>query len=282
MLADRLIPAGLIDPSVNHMTAAEVFAALDGLDIPDGSCTAREMKRWRDGWRGEPLTGDSVILRLLKIRLSSFRDTDHPWHVASRSFSERSTRRVGDPFLSALSAARVPVEFRKLASVQERPDVSGWTEMREGVETIVSNIDEAVQHGTGVLIAGAPGVGKTMSVCEILATVIREGYSGYYITAPELVALNRPGMVDEVINGRVREADVLVLDELGAEHVTDWSLSVIDGLLHYRHAKRRPTLITSNASWGTISSALGGRIRDRVEERSRIYELRGPSYRTRR
>ena len=62
--------------------------------------------------------------------------------------------------------------------------------------------------------------------------------------------------------------------------------NVLFHVVNERHLRRRPILMTTNkpeAAWGQVlhDSDLAEAILDRVLERGRLFELRGPSYRTR-
>ncbi len=57
-----------------------------------------------------------------------------------------------------------------------------------------------------------------------------------------------------------REAELLVLDELGARRPTDWARDVLYGLLNTRYNRRRLTILTTN---------FGDTRRARVRRRSR-------------
>jgi DNA replication protein DnaC len=89
----------------------------------------------------------------------------------------------------------------------------------------------------------------------------------------------------------VIQAEVLLLDDLGAVRSTEWSLSTLYHLINERYNHRRTTLITTNVPWEVSSSkppekqsedSIQARevmrveaLRDRISERtySRIAEM---------
>jgi DNA replication protein DnaC len=85
---------------------------------------------------------------------------------------------------------------------------------------------------------------------------------------------------------RARAAGVLVLDDLGAERVTDFAREELAGLVEARHGARRPTVVTSNYLPSVLASRLGHedevvgrRILSRLTEDSMVVEVRGPDRR---
>lgn len=65
-----------------------------------------------------------------------------------------------------------------------------------------------------------------------------------------------------------------ILDDLGAEHLTEWSDSIIDSLIDYRYINKLRTVITTNAS----KESLPPRVASRLKEGTRCV-LSGRDYR---
>ena len=79
---------------------------------------------------------------------------------------------------------------------------------------------------------------------------------------------------------------VLVIDEVGYLSYGSDAANVLFQVVNDRHLHRRPMVFTTNtplAAWGRVlhDPDLAQAILDRVLERGRHLELRGPSYRTR-
>jgi hypothetical protein len=79
---------------------------------------------------------------------------------------------------------------------------------------------------------------------------------------------------------------VLVIDEIGYLSLRDNAANVLFQVVNERYLQRKPMLFTTNkplAAWGHVlhDPDLAEAILDRVLERGRHIELRGPSYRTR-
>jgi DNA replication protein DnaC len=94
----------------------------------------------------------------------------------------------------------------------------------------------------------------------------------------------------------VFDAEVLVLDELGAAKPTDWVWDTVAHILNTRYNDRRTTIITTNypnqGPLGTVGGDVAGRLReetlgDRIGERMRsrlqemcvVVEMQGEDFR---
>jgi DNA replication protein DnaC len=84
----------------------------------------------------------------------------------------------------------------------------------------------------------------------------------------------------------VMEAELLVLDDLGAERLTDWVEETIGLIVNTRYNERRPTIFTSNyediPDDGEMNSLLvrvGFRLHSRLREMCDFLEYDGPDYR---
>jgi len=96
---------------------------------------------------------------------------------------------------------------------------------------------------------GDTGCGKTHLAAAIANERISRGYPAFYITASDLLdhlrAAFSPGSempYDEFFE-QVRNAPLLVLDDLGAQTGTPWAKEKLDQLLNHRFNSKLPTVI---------------------------------------
>ena len=100
-----------------------------------------------------------------------------------------------------------------------------------------------------LVLVGPSGCGKTHLAAAIANESISRGYPAFYITASDLLdhlrAAFSPGSempYDESFE-QVRNAPLLVLDDLGAQSGTPWAKEKLDQLLNHRFNSKLPTVI---------------------------------------
>ena len=160
--------------------------------------------------------------------------------------------------------------------------------------------------GTGLLLTGSIGVGKTHLAVGILqALVVERGASGLFYDYRDLLKQvqnsynNSVSATELEVLRPVFEAEVLVLDELGAAKPSDWVWDTVAHILNTRYNDRRTTIITTNyanagplgADSGATGSAraamreetlgdrIGERMRSRLQEMCVVVEMQGEDFR---
>jgi DNA replication protein DnaC len=143
----------------------------------------------------------------------------------------------------------------------------------------------------GILFSGPCGVGKTHLAAAILRQlVLDQGVVGAFADYQDLLKRiqmtfdrkSGDGRTEEQVLAPVLEAEILVLDDLGARRTTPWAEEVVSHLLNVRYNERRTTIVTTNladmdAEPGNKAQVPGGTVllAERVSERvlSRLYEM---------
>lgn len=102
---------------------------------------------------------------------------------------------------------------------------------------------------SSVYLHGTKGTGKTMLASIATNEMIRRGKIVLFSSVPDLMADIRgsfkAGNTDEIINS-IKDAPILVLDDLGAERATEWVGEQLFAIINARYAGRKKTVITSN------------------------------------
>jgi DNA replication protein DnaC len=101
-----------------------------------------------------------------------------------------------------------------------------------------------------LLLLGAVGCGKTHLATAILAHHLESGGRGAWRDCQLLLSdMKRRGddwrWADAEVS-RLAAAQLVVLDDFGAERGTDYDLSTLAEIVRRRHAEGRPTVATSN------------------------------------
>ncbi|MCP4202500.1 MAG: ATP-binding protein [bacterium] len=105
----------------------------------------------------------------------------------------------------------------------------------------------------GLLFVGPPGVGKTHLAVSVLKELItryrvRGRFEDFTSLIHRIQATFEPGTVDSknAILRRATEAELLVLDELGAQKPSAWVSEILYLVINTRYSRRLPTIFTTN------------------------------------
>jgi DNA replication protein DnaC len=119
-----------------------------------------------------------------------------------------------------------------------------------------------------LVIMGGYGTGKTHLAAAIGNYRLAEGEPALFMVVPDLLDHLRsayaPGSelgYDELFEG-VREAPLLILDDLGTQISTQWAAEKLYQLFNHRYIFRLPTVITTNNSLDEIGGRLASRMSD--------------------
>jgi len=103
--------------------------------------------------------------------------------------------------------------------------------------------------GQGLFIYGPRGTGKTMLASIIANERVKKGKPVLFSSVPDLMgdirATFHKGNTEETLQS-VKSAAFLILDDLGAERMTEWVGEQLFTIINYRYNEKLPTVITSN------------------------------------
>ncbi len=130
-------------------------------------------------------------------------------------------------------------------------------------------------HGWLVL-RGGYGCGKTHLAAAIANAHLAAGDHVFFSIVPDLLDHLRAAFApsseiryDEMFE-RVREAGLLVLDDLGAENGTAWATEKLFQIINYRYNFRMPTVITTN---NRLLSHLDERLASRLSDIGLVHTI---------
>jgi DNA replication protein DnaC len=165
---------------------------------------------------------------------------------------------------------RIPKRYREISFEQsEVIDMERRfpTQVRE-LRAYVRDVDANLDAGRGLWLAGGPGTGKTALAMIVSKAAIDAGRTVAIYSCPRLLSVIREsidagGVLDFL--DRLAEADLLHVDDLGAEHRTEWVLEQLYSIINSRYEEQRATIVTSNLDYDELSAQLGERIVSRLE-----------------
>jgi DNA replication protein DnaC len=220
--------------------------------------------------------------------------------------------RVQDRGSRLLAAAHIPARYQHcdLGNFQNDPDDKAQKSIRDARFLAGRFVEEYPTDKTGLLFVGSVGVGKTHLAVGIIKDLIREkGIHCLFCDYRELLksiqnSYNPTVQATEMeILRPVFDAEVLVLDELGAVRSTEWVFDTVNYVLNSRYNENKTTIITTNfpdqpeqdkpeidnlgsrsaadraARRETLGDRIGERMRSRLHEMCKKVEIEGPDYR---
>lgn len=166
------------------------------------------------------------------------------------------------------------------------------------VHALLDYVERTKREGlqkTGLYLMGGFGTGKTYLAGYMLQKLAKEGYSGVIVYMPEFVEdakalMLEPQKLKETI-ALMKETDLLVFDDIGAENISPWVRDhVLGAILNYR-MNRKPTFYTSNHDLDALEGHFsfthkegeelhkGQRLMDRVRPFVEVVHVRGRNHR---
>ena len=139
------------------------------------------------------------------------------------------------------------------------------------------NVMEKLDPNKSYFFYGDTGAGKTFSAIEILKRRWKNGQSGRFISYPELIFSIQTNyeqnaeMVDEI----KKYKQLIILDDFGAEKMTDFVRQVSYLIINYREQNKLQTIITSNFTLDEIDMYIDRRISSRIAGMCEIIRMSG-------
>ena len=190
-----------------------------------------------------------------------------------------------------LADARIPPRYARcdLASFMLYPNeklVSAVAHARKFAEAF-----PAVPKG--LCLIGPPGIGKTHIAVSVLRTLVVDKHvRGLFYDVRDLLRVIRSTYNPVVRTAEmdilrpVMEAELLVLDDLGAEKPSEWVEETMNLIVNTRYNERRPTIFTTNyedvpddTEVDSLKARVGFRLHSRLHEMCEFLEYDGGDYR---
>ncbi|MCU1717337.1 ATP-binding protein [Pseudomonas sp. 5P_3.1_Bac2] len=169
--------------------------------------------------------------------------------------------------------ARIPKRFIDKTFDNFEASSLGQKVAYEAVAEYVDNFSKHRREGRCMLLLGRVGTGKTHLAAAATSFLINQCMvRAIYRTVGNVISdikatfRDKSGDSEARIMRELIEADLLVLDEVGATKQSEFELATLFSIINGRYEQCRPMVIVSNLSPAELDDALGARCVDRIRE----------------
>lgn len=159
--------------------------------------------------------------------------------------------------------------FRKIPKDSEA--MSPYENMQRNFDNIqTSYLSNFENHNINLLFFGKPGTGKSFLSHCIAKDLMDKGFLVVYKTANELlrnlneIRFNKDREKFKDLENLLLECDLLIIDDLGTENISDYSLSELFTFLNAKLLKNKKMLISTNFSISDLTANYDERISSRL------------------
>lgn len=163
--------------------------------------------------------------------------------------------------LDRLWSDRVPKRFRDACPDDlDGPALDAFTEWRQN-------------PNRNLLVFGPVGTGKTHMAYAITRHAHMCGLFPKVTSMVEMLSSLRPD--GGAILSNYQEPQILLVDDLGAEKLTDWAFEQLNAIVDYRWRNQLPMIVTSNLSPQQLKDIAGERAWSRLQDDAVAVTLTG-------
>lgn len=162
------------------------------------------------------------------------------------------------------------------------------------LESKIKLDEKDVKVGSGLFLHGQAGAGKTIYAAAVLMELKRRSFLSYhsdYIKGGFINVMNlledirasfnadNAGTCQNIID-QYSNTDVLILDDIGSQKITDWVLNTLLLIINNRYENLKTTIFTANSDLNELARQFEDhRIPSRIVEMCRIKHFTNKDYR---
>jgi len=185
-----------------------------------------------------------------------------------RQYAERVERLLKNAGVSLKAAARMTFDT--------------YSPQSEAAAKIVDRLKAWEPGMPGILLKGGTGVGKTHLMMAFVNHLVRRGIEVRFANVnrvfDELRAYDNQSEQEKAMQ-RIERSAVLILDDIGAEKLSEWAESKLERILTYRIDEELPVFLTSNLTREGFVEKFGDRVLSRIAGLVRVVDISGKDHR---
>ena len=258
---------------INHLGASYTLAVL-GKNKQEAEKLRREMDNL-DDMRTRLLKENGLSKKDLEMEYFCpvCKDTGFTNGKTCQCMKEEITRQR-QKFLTVLSPApqadfsgfKLDYYSKKAKELSNGTMIVPYNHMKRIYEYCVAYAQHFSTDNKSLLMLGSAGLGKTHLACSIANEVMSYGYTVMYSSSQSLFSkIEQARFTDEDVISDILNCDLFILDDLGAESITNYSLSVLYNIVNTRMISGKPCIYTSNiTSQAGLQKRYGEKISSRL------------------
>lgn len=160
------------------------------------------------------------------------------------------------------------------------PDNDRLKKVKNQVETYIKEFDGK----KSLMLFGDYGTGKSHLSVSITKELMEQGKECLFLSLPKLLTkikdtYNNNGVTENELLEVIKRVDLLVIDDLGAEHSTPWAIAKLFEVIDDRAGKA--TVYTTNLTSEELRERFNERNFSRLMDNTKPVGLKGDDYRRR-
>lgn len=150
---------------------------------------------------------------------------------------------------------------------------------KQMIEKYIDDFYNNKIEGVGVLMYGHPGSGKTHLITGCILEIVSRHSAlinsvkvGSFIDI--IMSIKNKFQDQYAIIENLLNVDLLLIDDVGKEHITEFNKQIIYSVINGRYERRKITFFTTNCSTAELSEHIDGATVSRLIERNIMIDFR--------
>lgn len=174
---------------------------------------------------------------------------------------EKRRRAMQEKISRLIGQSGIKKRFQQRTFANFRCDTPGRRKNYQIAKEYADNFAYHRARGDGLYIEGTNGTGKTHLAAAIALQLISEGIPVVCKTSSDLLgdikkSFSYEGAKEHEVLALYKKVDLLIIDDLGKEQCSDWSMSTLYSILNDRYEDMKPTIVTTNYNADELVNAL--------------------------